>query len=358
MTYTIREYAEADEVPITNIVKEVWGVQAVAKFNILHPWFRRRSTESTFTTGDLVLEAHNDVVGYVRVVPCEYLLAGERLKAGYFADFVTSPSSRGAGIKLARYLAAVPETLWIGAPVVRFGKLWPKIVKREVIVKSIERAVLVLAPSVFMQAKQIPKFLGTLADWLWQFKLHKKLTVFKRASLDSIELSEQSILPASAEIDDLFNTFSQDFYAIAVRDTAFFSWRFQQSANDYRYIWARSEGRLVGYMIYREGSVGGRKTLLVVEAMAIGKQAQCYGAMLEQVCQYGLANGFSDLQTLTSGCNSFLKALQQLGAVLKVEEVNQIAYIHSDKACATEMYEKKKWFMSMAEADHEFVMFK
>lgn len=358
MTNTIREYAEADEVPIINILRDVWGDEAVAKFKILHPWFRRRSTESAFTTEDLVIEAHGDVVGYVRVVPCEYLLAGERIKAGYFADFVTSPSSRGAGIKLARYLTAVPETLWVGAPVVRFGKLWPKIVKRDVIVKSIERAVLVLAPSVFLKAKGVPNFLGALADWLWHFKLQKKLTAFKRASSDSIELLEQSILPSSDEIDDLFSIFATDFYAIAVRDVAFFSWRFKQSANDYRYIWARSEGHLVGYMIYREGSVGGRKTLLVVETMAIREASKCYGVMLEQVCQYGLENGFSDVQTLTSGCDSFLKTLQQLGAVLKVEEVNQIACLRSEKNYATEMYNKKKWFISMAEADHEFVMFK
>lgn len=358
MSYTIREYRETDKAPITSIIKNVWGDQAVEKFNLLHPWFRCRSMEFSPEKGDLVLESRGSVAGYVRVVPCEYILAGERISAGYFADFVTSPDNRGAGVKLARHLAAVPNVLWVGAPVVRFGDLWPKIVKREVKVKSIERAVLVFSPAVFMKSKGIPDLLGQSADWLWQYRLRRKLKAFKRTSSKPIQLSEQSTLPSATEIDALFATFSKDFYAIAVRDLAFLKWRFIESNSDYRYIWARSEGRLVGYMIYREGSIGGRKTLLIVETMAIGNKEKYYSAMLGLVCQHSLESGFSDLQTLTSGCASFLKVLQQLGAVLKKEEVNLIACLRSDELYATEMCNEKKWFISMAEADHEFVMFK
>jgi hypothetical protein len=358
MSHIIREYRETDKAPITSIIKTVWGDQAVEKFNVLHPWFRSRSIEFASEKGDLVLESKGRVAGYVRVVPCEYQLAGERINAGYFADFVVNPENRGAGVKLARYLAAVPDVLWVGAPVVRFGDLWPKIVKREVKVKSIERAVLVFSPSVFMKSKGIPSPLGLLADWLWQYKMHRKLKIFKQASSGFIQLSEQSVLPSATEIDTLFTAFSKDFYAIAVRDLAFLKWRFRESSNDYRYIWARSEGRLIGYMIYREGTVGGRKTLLIVETMAVGDAANCYRAMLGLVCQYGLESGFSDLQTLTSGCSNFLKVLQQLGAVLKEEEVSLIACLRSDELYATEMCNEKKWFISMAEADHEFVMFK
>lgn len=359
MSYTIREYAETDKALITSIVKEVWGEKSLTKFNLLHPWFRHRSMSAFDGSNDLVLEGHGKVVGYVRIIPCEYVLAGERINAGYFTDFVTSPDSRGSGVKLARYLVSTPDVLWVGTPIARIGRFWPKIIKRDVKIKPIERAVLLLSPAVFIKAKGIPSLVGAPVDLLWQFLLSRKLKKINQNKLsEPIELSEQSTLPAPEEIDDFFNVFSQDFYAIALRDHAFLNWRFSDAPNDYRYVWARSEGRLVGYTIYREGSVGGRKTLLIVESMAIGEKVDCYNVMLNLVCQYGLDNGFSDLQTLTSGCDSFLKVLQQLGAVLKVEDVDLIASLRSDDPRATEMFDEKKWFVSMAEADHEFVMFK
>lgn len=359
MLYTIREYAETDKAPIANIVKEVWGEKSLAKFNLLAPWFHHRSMSAFNGSRDLVLEGRGKVVGYVRIIPCEYLLAGERISAGYFTDFVTSPDSRGSGVKLARHLVSIPDVLWVGTPIARVGRFWPKIIKRDVKIKPIERAVLLLSPSVFIKAKGIPSVVAAPVDVLWQFLLRRKLKkINQKKAPVPIVLSEQSTLPASDEIDEFFNVFSQDFYAIAVRDYAFLNWRFSEAPNDYRYIWARNEGRLVGYTIYREGSVGGRKTLLIVETMAIGEKTNCYGAMLNLICQYGLENGFADVQTLTSGCSRFHKALKQLGAVLKVEDVNLIASLHSDDPRATEMFDEKKWFVSMAEADHEFVMFK
>jgi hypothetical protein len=359
MLYTIREFSETDKAPIANIVKEVWGEKSLTKFNLLHPWFRRRSLSALDGSRDLILEGHGKVVGYVRIIPCEYLLAGKRIKAGYFTDFVTSPDSRGSGVKLARHLVSTPDFLWVGTPIARVGRFWPKIIKRDVKIKPIERAVLLLSPAVFIKAKGVPSLVGAPIDVLWQFLLRRKLKkINDQKSSATITLSEESTLPSSDEIDDLFNAFAKDFYAIAVRDREFFNWRFSEAPNNYRYLWVRSEGRLVGYTVYREGSVSGRKTILIVETMAIGEKTNCYGAMLNSVCQYGLKNGFADVQTLTSGCSSFNKVLQQLGAVLKEEDVNLIASLRSEDPRATEMFDGKEWFLSMAEADHEFVMFK
>lgn len=357
MAYSVRSYCDADEAKVAEIVGSVWGEHAVAKFNRLHPWFRRRAEALAFQDdGDVILETDGEVVGYTRVIPCHYLVGGKRLRAGYFADNVTHADHRGSGVQISRHLLRKPDILRVGAPVARTIRMWAKICGRQPKIAPIERCVLMLKPSEFLKKKGLPTLLGWPVDWLWRLKLLKACKSYLRGR-DELALSAAQALPGDDELEALVAEFSCDFYAIAERDGNYFRWRFSESGFDYRYVWLRNRERLVGYAIYREGEVNGRKTLLIVEIIAIADKQHHYAAMLECICQYGLANGFSDVQTLKSGCADFLQVMQRLGAVLKPEKEYLMAYICSDEPYATEMYRDKKWFISLAEADYEFVMY-
>lgn len=357
MAYSVRSYCDDDEAKVVEIVGSVWGERAVTKFNRLHPWFRRRAEALKFQDdGDVILETDGEVVGYTRVIPCYFLLDGKRIRAGYFADYFTHADHRGSGVQISRHLLRKPDILRVGAPVARTIRMWRKLSGRPAKISQIERCVLMLKPSEFLKRKGLPTPLGWPVDWVWRLKLLRACKSYLRGQ-DELALSDAKALPGDDELAALVAEFSRDFYAIAERDGDYFRWRFSESGFDYRYVWLRNQGRLVGYAIYRDGEVNGRKTLLIVEIMAIADKQRYYAAMLEWICRYGLANNFADVQTLKSGCADFLQVMQRLGAVLKPENEYLMAYICSDEPYATEMYQDKKWYISLAEADYEFVMY-
>lgn len=359
MSYSIRCYREDDNAALLNIVQSVWGAKAVDKFNALHPWYRLRKAAFLDREGDdLVLETAGEVVGYLRRLPCEYLIDGQRVPAAYFIDNVTHPEHRGAGMQLARRVAKTPEILQIGVPTARFNLIWRRIVRpRKIEVAPLERCVVLLRPSAHLEKKGLPKPLGRVADALWRARLWAGFLGTASAHAGPYTLSSESRAPAAGELEQLFATFARDFFGIAVRDSAFFNWRFLGTVSGYRFLWARAEGRLAGYMVYREMQLNGRRVLLIVESMAVGSKQACYLAMLRQVVAEGLRVGAADLQTINSGCKDFYAALKKLGMLVKVEKELLLAHLHSARPFAESLASRHPWYLSLAESDNEFSIY-
>lgn len=357
MSSSIRNYRDSDESQVAAIVQAVWGKEAQDRFYRLNSWFQRRTTALAHSDiSGVVLESHGEIVGYTRLLPCPYRVGEEWVWAAYFSDNVTHPQHRGKGIKMLKYLVSEIGNLRLGAPLARAGVLWDRLCKRSTKIKPITRCVLMLAPAVFLQKKHIPLPLGKVVDFIWQAKLRLAFKHY-RVREERLTFSHEAALPSNEETDVLFAEFSRSFYAIAKKDNDYLRWRFIESPFEYQYLWLRDNGRLVGFTIYRPAVVRGRKTLLIIEIIAVGKQRN-YAAMLEQICGYGLAEGYTDVQTLNSGCSIFWQVMSRLGAVLKVEKEYLMAYAETKQRYASEMYENKNWFISLAECDYEFVMFK
>lgn len=359
MSYSIRPLRDEDVDTLLPIVETVWGAHAADKFRILHPWFRSRRTAFAHRpTDDLVVTFADRVVGFMRAIPCEYIVDGQRLAAACFADNVTHPEHRGSGLKLARHAMGWPEVLLVGIPVPRAHMLWARMVRpRQPDVTPLERCVVPLRPSVHLARHGVPRFLGAAVDTVWQAWLRTSLRLRTARGSAALAVCDDRKLPAAEEFDAFFQTFAADFYAIAVRDSAFLHWRFLQACMDYRFLWLRDGGRLQGYMVYRQAQLNGRPLLLIVEAMAIGNKRANYLAMLQRVVAHGLACGDVELQTIRSGCKDFYAALKQLGMVSKVETEKLIATVHSDKPYADELTTRTPWYLSLAESDHEFVIY-
>lgn len=359
MAYSIREFRDADTVALLNIVGSVWGAKAVEKFNILHPWFRsRHATFSDRGDGDVVLETAGEVVGYLRLVPCEYLVDGHRIPATYFADNVTHPDHRGVGMQLARHVLKTPETLRIGLPVARVNLIWRRIVRpRRPDIGPLERCVLLLRPSPHLVKRGLPRFLGAGLDGLWQIWLRLSLLLRTDFGAKLGVVSSENNPPAPEELDAFFATFSRDFYGIAVRDSEFFRWRFFEACMKYRFLWLRRDGQLLGYTVYREALMNDRPMLLIIETMAIGQKQANYLAMLKHVIAHGLKSGATELQTINSGCKDFYAILKKLGMVSKVEKELLLAHALSAKPFADELTARTPWYLSLAESDNEFAIY-
>jgi hypothetical protein len=359
MSYSIRPFRDDDVEGLLNIVEAVWGAKGTHKFKALHPWFRRRNAaHADRGDDDLVLEASGEVVGYIRLLPCEYIVDGQRIPATYFADNATHPDHRGAGLQLARHVLRTPDVLRIGAPVARFNVLWDRLTRpRRAGIAPIERCVLLLRPSAHLQKRGVPRVLGAVVDLAWRVWLRTSLLLRAPSMHGQRSISSEPQLPAADEYDELFATFAQDFYGIAVRDSGFLRWRFLESCMDYRFLWLRDAGRLTGYMVYRQSVVNGRPLLLIVEAMAIGDKRANYMAMLGRVVAHGLDCGAAEVQTIHSGCIALYAAMKQLGMMGKVEETLLLAHVHSAKPFADELSHRGPWYLSLAESDHEFSMY-
>lgn len=359
MSYSIRPLRDDDAAALLPIVEAVWGAHAADKFRILHPWLRRRhATYPERGTDDLVLTTAGQVVGFMRSIPCEYIVDGQRITAAYFADNVTHPEHRGSGLQLARHAMRSPEVLLLGIPVPRAHMLWARLVRpRKPDITPLERCIVLLRPSVHLARHGVPRVLGAAVDALWQTGLRAWLKLRTARVSPALALSDDSTLPTAEAFDAFFQAFAADFYAIAVRDTAFLHWRFEQACMDYRFLWLRDGARLQGYLVYREAQLNGRPLLLIVEAMAIGDKRVNYLAMLQQVVAHGLQCGAAEIQTIRSGCKEFYAALKQLGMVSKVETEQLIAHMQSTKPLADELTTRTPWYLSLAESDHEFVVY-
>ncbi len=359
MGYMVRNYLpNQDKDSLLNVVREVWGEATVTRFLEQYDWYQTYNKQvAPFDHQDIIIDKDGEVAGYSRLINVYYKLGNKVVSAVHIADSVTHPNYRGCGVKLFRHIIQTQERLEIGVPVERTGVLWEKIAKRPVAVRSVVRHVLIMYPSGFLRQKGVPPFLGSMVDFFWQKKIRwtqKNRGVLKGKKRN---LSKRNTPPTEQEFTELMHAFTKKFYAIALRDYRYFCWRFFNSPNHYQYLWIREDGQLIGYCIYRECQMNGRTVLLVVDMVAIGDQEGVYQEILRVLVHYALEKQYTDIQMIETGCDVLAHVLKKAGSVRKVEKTNLLAYILSDQPYATEMYQNKKWYMSLADGDYEFVMY-
>ncbi len=359
MAYTVREYQpEQDKSAVVTIIQDVWKPATVTRFLKHHDWLQSYY-DCVVPSSDksIVIEKAGKLVGFSRLTPTSYKLGAVTVNAVHLADSVTHSQYRGCGIKLFRHIVQVDGRLETGIPVERAGLLWEKVAKRPVVIRVVSRYVLMLKPSVFLQKKGLPLVLGSIVDQFWTLRLLiKNQNKFNRKK-EVLHASHIAKIPSKEEYDFLMKRFVKGFYAIALREYAFFNWRFFASPIRYQYVWLRTQNELVGYCVYRKCQLNGRAVLLIVDIVAVGDQKSIYGEIIRLLTQEAIEKKYTDIQTIETGCSALSSVLKKVGAVCKKGENELLAYVSSDKPYATEMYDHKEWYLSLAENDYEFVMY-
>lgn len=360
MAYQVRAYIPTqDKEAVVAIMNDVWGFSSVARFLAHYDWqqdYKQRI--APYPNEDVVIEKDGIVVGYVRLINVFYKLGEHIVEATNVAEIVTHSQHRGSGIKLFRYVVQENKALKVGIPIERAGELWEKISKRPISIRVVKRNVLMLKPSVFLHKKRVPFTFGKVVDFFWKLKFFWIKNDQFLGGHSTLTLSCKAEKPSEQEYTELMDAFSYSFYAIALRNYSYFCWRFfELPGHTYQYLWLREAGKLVGYCIYRECLLNGRTLLLIVDIVAVAEQKDIYKEMIRKLIQIAWDKKYADIQVIETGCDALSSVLKKVGAVSKVENESLLAYIPSEQSYASEMYENKKWYMSLADGDYEFVMY-
>ena len=121
-------------------------------------------------------------------------------------------------------------------------------------------------------------------------------------------VSVQEVSRFDSRLDDLWQTVSEDYAGIMVRDQSFLSWRFDQCPNrDYtRYI-AERDGKIVGYMVTREFRWSGVGHGRIVDYLVRRNDASALNALLQSAIQ-----GFRSRGVVAVSCSVFTTDRKQI----------------------------------------------
>lgn len=352
MSVIIRPYTSADKESVFEIFKKVWPQDLETKQSWLWEWFHSSSygAEIPLQKG-IVAENEGTVVGYGGILPRTYTLFDKKYFGGFNFDILVDPQSRGVGTQLNRYLLQHTPVL-MGATLERNERLWKKIIPKKIELKKLERKILPLKPSVFLANRGVPKFILGPIDYIWSRWFTKK-----KSSTGNFQL--KSIQSFDSEVIHFIQNFGSQFPCFIERSQSFMDWRFVQCPFNYHIKVLTENGTLVGLSIYRMALINHRKSLLFVEAMAQGSNPiNSYKILLEDALQFALQKDAFSFQTLATGCPHFESALNEFGFKSRIVEQTLLAHLHGTEPQSEAILNPNLWYISMAESDFEFAIFK
>jgi hypothetical protein len=250
---------------------------------------------------------------------------------------------------MARDIAA--RDLCMGAPILRAHALWKRLRKRTIVVREVDKRILVLDVRPFLAKRAVPRVLSELAQLGWG--LYRRFELGRR-SLSGRHLALETVARFPEDVDALGRAFASGF-AFSVRRTAdFLNWRYAEAPVAYEKCLLRDGGRLVGYAVFRVGTMNGRRLLFLLEAAAVESPRRYYERLLAHVAAAAMRHGVSDVQTLESGCPVFAEALDAWGYRRKREEVPVVG------ACKVPWAEEicgARWWLTAGDGEFEFIFF-
>ena len=356
-TTQARRYQPQDKERVLEIIERVWNTAIKEDHAFLWDW--KHVLDATARNDchvAQVVERNGRVVGYCGAIPVQYKVGGKIVEGAACMDIFTDPESRGSGVRLIKHLLNGVEIL-IGAAVPRSKELWHKLKNGDrIIVREVRKMVYLLDPTPLLRQKGLPEFLLPLFKKLWSVydRFRFSRTAISRASLKRLERIDR--FPIA--VDALALEFSERFLCIAMRDHRSLNWRFSSCPFQYekRLLW--DGDRLVGYIVYRICKMNGRKVMLLVEILAIDRQDENYEIMLSHLEQVSQVLQVSDIQTIDPGCDALRHQLKRRGYFMKKEKIPVIGHIRRDLGLESDFYHDRNWYLSLGDADFEFVLFK
>ena len=360
MSEFVRRYSPEDRETVFEIMRGNFNRDLTIENKLYFDWLEKLSGhDSPSDNGSLVVETDGRVTAYLSVIPCKFKIANQTIDTGFVFDVISDPNKRGVGIKLLRKIV-YSDFLHFGAPGLRVETLWSKLAKNEtdnIVVDKLVKVISILDPNAFLMKKNLPLLLVNTVSNVWKTLL--RVNVWISSALKSskgLVLSKQIDFPN--DVDELWDEFCQDFYGIALKNKAFLDWRFSQSPYQYQKLLLRKNHKLLGYLIYREGYINGRKDIVIVEAIATGDKLVNYTLMLNYLFKEALQSGISGIQTNLSGCPFFGQALKSKWFVKRPADTASIISNHSYYKHIEANENTKQWFFSIADSDFEFANFK
>ncbi len=359
-TIKIRKYHPQDKERVLEIIERVWDKKRRNDHAFLWDW--KHALDAGCQNDSHVAQVivvDGQVLGYAGAIPAFFKVGAKTVEGGLCMDTFTDPDSRGTGMQLLKgHLEGA--TLLIGAAVPRAKVLWGKLEQRHhgkkdiVSPKQIRKMIRLVNPTPLLQQKGIPAPFCYFCRVVWQWYIRMRALLDRvcfntTRRLEHIERFPEVVDRLTAEFSERFST--------AIRNHRTLNWRFASCPFPYEKYLLWSADQLVGYMVYRMAWLNRRKIILLVEMLAVGRQAENYRAMLAHLQAVALEHQISDIQTLETGCSVFMKILREQGYWVKKERPWILTHLHRNMESDLSLARDQHWFFTMGDVDFEFIFY-
>jgi len=355
MKKTVRNYIKEDRIAVFDIIYRNYNREISAEFKSYFDWKQKLTPIITKNRqSSLVIENNNAVEAYLCIIPSMFKIGSQYFEAGFVCDLISDPKKRGVGIKLMKEILK-SQYIHFGAPGQRVETLWKKIGKDVAIIKPLNKVIGLVNPVQPLSRKGVPAIISKIFAFFWKSVLRLSITADELGYKRTLVLTREDDFPE--EVDNLANEFSKGFFGINIKSRAFLAWRFCESPFQYEKIFVRENEKLIGYLIYRQGTIKGDNVILIIEAISIDEKLECYTLMLNHIYKQALKTDISYILTNDSGCEKFWKVLKNKFVFKRNLNTNII----SDYSCAKLPMQPDNgspWFFSIADSDFEFANFK
>jgi hypothetical protein len=161
-----------------------------------------------------------------------------------------------------------------------------------------------------------------------------------------------------AEIDGLCEEFARRFRFQVARDRTYLDWRFTACPFRYRIVLLRDRGTLRGYMVCRPALLNGRRVMLLVEMLAVGRVDRYYKMMLRRLLTEARAAGAAEIQTIDCGDPALRRAQRRVGFLRRAERVSITAHLGPGRATPEGFYGADGWYVGLGDSEFEFTFFR
>jgi hypothetical protein len=340
---------------VLNLIARGWDERRRRDCDFFWDW--RRALDGTTThPGQVaqVLERDGRLLVYAGTFPARFRIDGALLEGACCSDLMSAPEARGSGLPLMRHLLATCGFL-LGATSERNQVLWERLIERgSLTVRAARKMVLILDPGPALLARgaarpvvAAARAANSMARWL-----------FGLASVGAPSgLTLETVSGFPAEIDGVCDEFSRRFRFQVARDRAYLDWRFTAGPLRYRIVLLRDRGMLRGYMVCRPGRLNGRRVLLLVEMLAVGRTGRYYKMMLRRLLAEARAAGAAEIHTIDTGDPLLLGALRRAGFLRRAERLPIMAYVGPDRETPAGFYASGGWYVGLGDGEFEFTFF-
>jgi hypothetical protein len=355
--FLIRDVLPSDRAAVLTLVTRGWDERRRRDCDFFWDW-KHALDRTTSHAGHVaqVLERDGRILAYAGTLPARFRLDGETVEGAYCCDLIAAPEDRGSGMRLMKHLLATCAFLF-GSSNVRTQVLWERLVGRGTLtVRQARKMVLVLDPGPALRSRGASPL--TVAGARAANRVLRLVHALTAGGGLPAGLTLESVRAFPQEIDSLCAEFASRFRFQVARDRAYLDWRFTTCPLRYRIVLLREHGTLRGYMVCRPASLNGRRVLLLVEMLAVGRAERHYKMMLRRLVAEAHEAGAAEIQTIDTGDPALLRAQLRAGFMRRAERLSIMACTGPGRATPDGLYGSDGWYVGLGDSEFEFTFFR
>ena len=354
--WTIRTYKEGDEDEIFELVKVVYPGNKYNREKWMS-WWRWMYTENPAGVSRVLVADHGGkIVGHYPLIPVKMKVAGEIMNISQNVDVMTHPDYRHQGIFFTLEKKALSEAEKEGIDITygfpneaaypgHLKSGWFDICKRQILIKPLN-----LENTLKIRIKN--KFLIKICATIGKLIVNLFCQAKNSPEINGLKISK--ITSFDDGIDDFWNTISNDYEIITVRNKEYLNWRYVDVPDvDYTIYLAEKGEEIYGYIVLRCVEQGETTFGYIFDLVACLNCDGVIHSLISKAIEY-FENEKVDLIVALMIQNKELnKILRKNGFIISrfIKNGHFCAYRSHPKMSKIYLKNEKNWFIHVGDSD-------